>query len=102
MSNSIDSVVDSAIHRLSNRSNPERGNANSGKMDTAPADRASDLIDFTGRAKELQTLQQDLANSPEFDAARVNELKEAIASGEYKVNAESITDKLLAIELKLS
>ncbi|MFT5446363.1 MAG: negative regulator of flagellin synthesis FlgM [Gammaproteobacteria bacterium] len=98
MTNSIDSVVDGAMHRLSTRHSTE---AAAGKADPAQSEQANDLLDLTGKAKELQTLQHDLAKSPEFDAARVSELKEAIADGRYEVNAERIADKLLDIELKL-
>lgn len=98
MTNSIDSVVDGALHRLSTR-HPTDPSA--GKADARQSGQANDLLDLTGQAKELQTLQQDLAKSPEFDAARVSELKEAIADGRYEVNAERIADKLLDIELML-
>ncbi len=50
---------------------------------------------------KLRTLHQNMAMSPEFDAARVGELKQAIASGLYAVNAVRIAEKLLAVEAKL-
>ena len=100
MNNSIDSVGDGALHRLSTRHSTE-ADATAGKANSAQSEQANDLLDLTGQAKELQTLQHDLAKSPEFDAARVSELKEAIADGRYEVNAERIADRLLDIESKL-
>ena len=36
------------------------------------------------------------AGKPEFDAAKVERIKQAIAGGSYKVDAEAIADKLIA------
>mgnify|MGYP002634934230 CR=1 FL=1 len=101
MSNSIDSVVDGALHRTSTRGALTAGHNRAGKADAAAAEGASDLLNLTGRAKELQAIEHDLAKSPEFNAARVSELKDAIASGQYEINAERIADRLLAVEAKL-
>lgn len=35
-------------------------------------------------------------SAPEFDAAKVERMKQAIADGSFKVNAEAIADKLIA------
>ena len=99
MTNSIDSVVDGALHRIATKRPTD--DAVAGQADSAQSRHANDLLDLTGKAKELQSLQQDLAKSPEFDAARVSELRQAIADGRYEVNAERIADKLLDIESKL-
>jgi negative regulator of flagellin synthesis FlgM len=79
----------------------EPGNNSAGKADATQTDQAGNLLSLTARAKELRTLQQNLVMSPEFDAARVGELKQAIASGLYAVNAVRIAEKLLAVEAKL-
>ena len=100
MTHSIDSAVDGAIHRLAER----RTDGPARKPDAAPAqgpDRSADLLDLTGRAREMRALEQDLAKSPEFDAGRVEELRQAIASGRYQVDAGRVADKLLAMEGKL-
>ena len=101
MSNSIDSVVDGALHRMAEQRTPAAGNGAAAKAGTAHTEQATDSLDLTWRAKELQSLPRDLAKSPEFDAARVSELKATIASGAYEINAERIADKLLAVESKL-
>jgi negative regulator of flagellin synthesis FlgM len=52
----------------------------------------------TGRLKELETrLTDDLP----IDAQRINDMKNAIASGEYKVDAESIANKMIDLESSL-
>lgn len=35
-------------------------------------------------------------STPEFDAAKVERIKQAIADGSYQVNADAIADKLIA------
>ena len=101
MNNSIDSVVDGALHRTSDRRTAGTANDVPGKASAAESEQTTDSLDLTGRAKELQSLQQDLAKSAEFDAARVSELKDSIANGQYQVNAERIAEKLLAVESQL-
>lgn len=100
MTNSIDSAVDGAIHRIGERRGPQRQAEHAPAARSAPR-QSSDLLDLTGRARELRALQQDLAKSPEFDTARVGALKDAVASGRYEVNAERIAHKLLELEDKL-
>lgn len=101
MTNSIDSAVDGAIHRIGERRNPARApDGASGARDGASG-KSADLLDLTGRARELRALQQELARSPAFDTQRVDALKDALASGRYEVDAERIADKLLALEAKL-
>ena len=52
----------------------------------------------TGRLKELETrLTDDLP----IDTQRINDMKNAIASGEYKVDAESIANKMIDLESSL-
>lgn len=43
----------------------------------------------------LQIIQRGMADTPVVDAARVAELKEAISSGHFKVDANKVADRLL-------
>lgn len=100
MTSSIDSAVDGAIHRIGDRHATPRKSTDTPAAPSTPC-QPDDLLDLTGRTRELCALQQDLAKSPEFDAARVSALKDAVSSGRYEVNAERIADKLLAMEARL-
>lgn len=51
-----------------------------------------------GRLKELETR---LADDFPIDAQRINDMKNAIANGEYHVDAESIADKMIDFESSL-
>ena len=58
-----------------------------------------DKVSLTATAARLKDLEQRLAtDSPPFDAERVNQMKQAIASGEYRVDAGRVADKMLNFE----
>ncbi len=101
MNNSIDSLVDGAIPRLNDRRADSPGRSAGNPRAAQDAGPSSDLLDLTGQAQTLKALEQDLAKTPEFDAAKVAELREAIASGSYKVDSQRIAEKLLDLEGKL-
>ena len=101
MSNSINSMIDGAIRRQPEQRPNASGNSVGADVAKPNQAETTDLLNLTGRAKELHSLQQDLAKSPEFDEARVNELKQAISDGSYKVDAQRVADKMLDIESRL-
>lgn len=53
-------------------------------------------ISLSGLGGKLATLESELSAAPAFDSARVEEIKQAIKDGSYKVDPERIADKLLA------
>lgn len=101
MSNPIDRLADSGVHRL-----PERQQG--GSKDAARSDgsaeagaRAPDSLNLTGRAQELKALEKDLANEPAFDSLRVESLRQQLADGSYRVDPERIAEKLMSMEHQL-
>ncbi|NYZ64337.1 flagellar biosynthesis anti-sigma factor FlgM [Luteimonas deserti] len=62
----------------------------------------ADSLRLTGEATGLQALQRDLATKPAFDEAKVNALRESIASGSYKVDAEAIASRMLDLDARLA
>ncbi len=101
MTNRIDSLVDGAFHRVPERRVDGSGDGRQGATAAAGEEKSADQLDLTGRARALRALEQELATAPEMDAKRVSDLKQALASGRYEVNAERIADKLLAMESRL-
>lgn len=55
-----------------------------------------DRVTLSSQGRELQALQQRLAQVPEVRADKVKALKAAIERGEYHVPARAIADKMLA------
>lgn len=52
-------------------------------------------VSLSSRATQLKELETRLAAIPVVDRARVESIKHAIASGEYRINTENISDHLL-------
>lgn len=44
---------------------------------------------------QLRNIEQNLANGEVFNAARVEEIKQAISEGHFVVNPEKVADRLL-------
>ncbi|MCM5679413.1 flagellar biosynthesis anti-sigma factor FlgM [Schlegelella sp. S2-27] len=55
-----------------------------------------------GPANESATVQLSstaaslMSGTPDFDAEKVNQVRQSIADGSFKINAEAIADKLIA------
>lgn len=60
-----------------------------------PADAGQTAVTLSPRAAELKQLETQLAAIPVVDRARVESIKEAIASGQYTINAENIAEGLI-------
>ncbi|MDR0226267.1 MAG: flagellar biosynthesis anti-sigma factor FlgM [Burkholderiaceae bacterium] len=58
-----------------------------------PARAAGVPVSFSTSARALD---QNSRASDDFDANRVKEIREAIANGTFRVNADAVADKLLA------
>jgi negative regulator of flagellin synthesis FlgM len=52
-------------------------------------------VSLSPRAAQLKQLETQLAAIPVVDRARVESIKEAIASGQYAINAENIAEGLI-------
>lgn len=52
-------------------------------------------VQLSPLSAQLQSIQRGFADTPVIDAARVAELKEAISSGHFKVDADKVADRLL-------
>lgn len=104
MANKIGSVDQAAIGKLGkkpaeaaaeNRVAPDRA-ALHGRADR-PAG-AHDTVELTGRAKLLARLEASLDTASSVDEARVEELRSAIANGDYELDSASIADAMLRFE----
>lgn len=63
----------------------------------------TDSVRLTGEAEGLQALERQLGASPAgIDVARVNEVRAAIADGSYRVDAQRVADRMLALDSALS
>ena len=58
----------------------------------------SDTVEFSTAAQQLASLQDDLASIDAVDMGKVDEIKQAISNGSYKIDTQKIADSLLALE----
>jgi negative regulator of flagellin synthesis FlgM len=56
---------------------------------------SSDTIRISDLSSQLAALENRFSTDGAFDAARVEEIKDAMREGHFKVNAEAVADKLL-------
>ena len=62
----------------------------------------ADAVTLTATAEKLKALEEKLAAVPEMDSERVAQLREAINTSQYKIDAESTAEKLIEFEKLLS
>jgi len=78
---------------------------NSGKVSSegsGPSGNASataqDAVNLTGQAQQIDKIVSRLKDLPVSNESRVAEIKEAIANGEYQVDADRVASKLIDFE----
>ncbi len=66
---------------------------------TGEADRrdssVQDAVDLTARAGLLSSLEASLADVPDTDVAKVEEVRQAIAEGRFRVDEEVVAERLV-------
>ena len=58
--------------------------------------KAADSLNISQLSTKMQNLESRLADGDVFDTARVNEIKQAVRDGSFKVNAEAVADKMIS------
>jgi negative regulator of flagellin synthesis FlgM len=79
--------------------NNNTGNQQANASQAASAPR-TDSVSLTSSAQQLTQVQKKSSEAP-VNQDKVNKLKEAIQNGDYKVNAESVANKLTALETEI-
>jgi negative regulator of flagellin synthesis FlgM len=79
------------------RNDPQAGG---GAGPGAPAGGA-DQVSLTPTARILRDLETRIADLPEVDRDRVRDIKEAIASGRYEIDADRVAARLMDMERAL-
>ncbi|WP_078061873.1 flagellar biosynthesis anti-sigma factor FlgM [Catenovulum maritimum] len=60
-----------------------------------------DSVSLTQTAQNLNNLTKKASNASGFDQEKVDKIKKAIESGEYKVNSEKLAANIIASEGKI-
>ncbi|SEG58839.1 flagellar biosynthesis anti-sigma factor FlgM [Marinobacterium lutimaris] len=85
--------------RINNEQQNTPGNAG-GSVPAQPSvhQGSPDTVKISDAAQAIQGAAQKLESEPDVNSDRVAELKAAIDSGEYKVDAERVADRMLAFD----
>ncbi len=62
----------------------------------------SDRVSLTDTARQLQELENRVADEPVVDNQRVQAVRQAIDDGSFQVDAERVAEKLIGIEQALT
>ena len=55
----------------------------------------SGRVELSSLSARLQQMEQTIANTPVVDSAKVDEIKQAMSEGRFKVNTEKVADGLI-------
>ncbi len=100
MANDITGIHSARTGQAGNRNTSRVGNdADRNHRAGDRSDSGDDKVSLTSTAARLKDIERRLAtDQPPFDAERVNRMKQAIASGEYRVDSSRVADKMLNFE----
>lgn len=62
---------------------------------------SADSVSITPQAKQLSELQKKANEAPVVDQKKIEELKKAITSGDYKVNPQKLAESIANFEFDL-
>ena len=83
--------------RMETERKDKSSDASSASIDSSSR-AVSDTVELSTAAQQLASLQDDLASIGAIDMGKVDEIKQAISNGSYKIDTQKIADSLLALE----
>jgi negative regulator of flagellin synthesis FlgM len=94
---------DGRIPGLGPKGTPSRGAASGNRDGAAGAGRSGeDQVRLTSDARQASAIADRIATLPTIDRARVDAVSAAISRGEYRIDADRIAERMLALEQDLS
>ena len=67
----------------------------SSNVSPSQGDMASEQIDLSAKAKEIQQALEIVKNTPDIRTDKVNRIRTEIAAGRFKVDNEAVAEKIL-------
>ena len=87
--------IDNSLKTMTPSTIPDESERAARKAVTGAAAAAGDSVQLSSLSTHLQAIEKGFADTPIVDSARVAEIKEAIANGYFKVDADKVADRLL-------
>lgn len=87
--------IDSALKNVA--ATQPKGKAGKAKATDQAKEQAGvkDNVDLTSQSTLMQSLESSLASLPDTDVGKVEEVRQAIAEGRFKVDEEVVAEKLV-------
>lgn len=89
------SIKTSATKPIGEATSAKPGQIPAGNMSSKNENASVDKKDNVQLSTQLQNIEKRLADVEVFDAARVEEIKQAISEGRFTINPDKIADRLL-------
>lgn len=97
MSNDIDAIFKQQP-AASQQTAASRNAAAGQSANASNQQQSTDTVQLTNSARVLHELERAVADAPVVDSKRVSDLAQAVASGEYQVDAERVAEKILQFD----
>ena len=78
-----------------------RGEGTTDQEETGRSSTA-DTVSLSNSSAQLRSLENTLAELPVVDTQRVESIKQSIADGSFRINAENVANKLINLEQSLA
>jgi negative regulator of flagellin synthesis FlgM len=97
--NQTNAGFDISKSKARNVSRPEQGRGTDTK---ARADAPRDAVELTNTATNLKRIEAKLADMPEVDRSRVDDIRQRVQSGSYEIDHRELANKMLKLDQDLS
>jgi negative regulator of flagellin synthesis FlgM len=80
----------------------QKSDATKKEAETQPGGMSSTMterVDLSSKAKDIQQIKQIIEETPDVRMDKIQELKQQIETGNYKVDAEKVAEKLVTESL---
>jgi len=102
MANDISGIGSSRTQQSGNRTAQRVDDDNkSSSISSNNTTSGSDKVSLTKTAARLKDIERSLSDQSPVDSNRVNDMKSALANGNYNVDADKIADKMMTFEAAL-
>ncbi len=99
MPHDITGINSGRPHQTDDRNvSPIRRRDSSDSNSSSSSSGNADTVSLTDMASRLKSLEQKLGEQPEIDQARVARIRDALSSGEFRIDPERVADKMLDFE----
>lgn len=95
INDAVKNKVDLALDKVQTEKNANTKASGNKAEGVNGANKSGDNVTLSAMSVQLQSIGADVGTSGVFDAEKVEAIKSAIASGQFKVDSEKVADSLI-------